>query len=118
MVRTSSYAKIFPLLSIPDAVKASLVGLLAGKASYSPPEPLVLRRVVEVAQGRSHAGAGVEIETEGERWVYDLPQEAVELLGSPVNGKQTKKAREIPRSGWEDGTGLEKRGGWRRTCER
>lgn len=55
---------------------------------------------------------GVEIETEGERWVYDLPQEAVEMLESATKGK--KKAKQVPKSGWEEGTGLSERGEWRR----
>ncbi|KAF2173190.1 hypothetical protein M409DRAFT_17136 [Zasmidium cellare ATCC 36951] len=56
---------------------------------------------------------GVEIETEGERWVYDIPPEEVELLDTPQKGKK-KRIRSIPKSGWEEGTGLEKRGEWRR----
>ncbi|KAK4507241.1 hypothetical protein PRZ48_000976 [Zasmidium cellare] len=56
---------------------------------------------------------GVEIETEGERWVYDIPPEEVDLLSSPPKGKQ-KRVRSIPKSGWEEGTGPEKRGEWRR----
>lgn len=63
---------------------------------------------------------GVEIETEGERWVYDLPREEIEVMSSPVGkgGKGKKKGKEAgqgkPRSGWEEGTGLEERGDWRR----
>lgn len=60
---------------------------------------------------------GVEIETAGERWVYDIPPEEVELLeslGSPGSTKDKHKARNIPRSGWEEGTGHERRGEWRR----
>lgn len=55
---------------------------------------------------------GVEIETEGERWVYDLPQEAVEMLEGPSKGK--KKTKIVPKSGWEEGNGLGERGEWRR----
>jgi hypothetical protein len=48
---------------------------------------------------------GVEIETEGERWVYDLPVESVE----------SRSPRKVgPRSGWEEGNGMEKKGLWRR----
>ncbi|KAK4546895.1 hypothetical protein LTR36_001627 [Oleoguttula mirabilis] len=54
---------------------------------------------------------GVEIETEGERWVYDLPLEVVE---SPTKAKNTKKGMVVPKSGWEEGRGLEMRGDWRR----
>lgn len=57
---------------------------------------------------------GVEIEMEGERWVYDIPPEEVDLLESPAKGKKGKKTKEVPKSGWEEGTGLEKRGEWRR----
>lgn len=54
--------------------------------------------------------SGVEIETEGERWVYDLPEETVrEIAGSPK-----KKSRDVPKSGWEEGTGINDRGEWRR----
>ncbi|KAI5369958.1 Putative Peroxin domain-containing protein [Septoria linicola] len=61
--------------------------------------------------------SGVEIETAGERWVYDLPAEEVELLdslGSPSKGKSKQRVKSIPKSGWEEGTGLERRGDWRR----
>jgi hypothetical protein len=51
---------------------------------------------------------GVEIETEGERWVYDLPIEDVET-GSPK-----KQRKSLPKSGWEEGNGMEKKGLWRR----
>ena len=58
---------------------------------------------------------GVEVETEGERWVYDLPAEEMSELGDPTSPKKGKsKVTEVPRSGWEEGTGLEKRGEWRR----
>ena len=57
---------------------------------------------------------GVEIETEGERWVYDLPPDDSDGFESPTKGKQAKNIRAVPKSGWEEGTGLEKRGKWRR----
>lgn len=59
--------------------------------------------------------SGVEIETEGERWIYDIPPEEVELLDSYINSPGKKKrVRSIPKSGWEEGTGHEQRGEWRR----
>lgn len=59
---------------------------------------------------------GVEIETEGERWVYDLKADEVEELldNSSRVGKTKKRARSIPMSGWEEGNGLDERGEWRR----
>lgn len=60
---------------------------------------------------------GVEIETEGERWVYDLKaDELEELLENPLRvGKKMKRARSIPMSGWEEGnSGIDERGEWRR----
>lgn len=66
---------------------------------------------------------GVEIETEGERWVYDLPQEAVEMMeggsgggGGGNSGKTTQQRKKVakPKSGWEEGNGLGDRGEWRR----
>jgi len=55
---------------------------------------------------------GVEVETEGERWVYDVPDDVVETNGEG-NVKQIKR-KPVPKSGWEEGTGQEKRGLWRR----
>lgn len=60
---------------------------------------------------------GVEIEMEGERWVYDLPAETVERLGSYGGGSamgKGGKVKVVPRSGWEEGNGLGERGEWRR----
>lgn len=58
---------------------------------------------------------GVEIETEGERWVYDIPTEEADLTGTlSSKGKKGKKAKELPKSGWEESSGLDKRGEWRR----
>lgn len=54
---------------------------------------------------------GVEIEIEGERWVYDLPQELIE---SPTKAKRAMKENKVPKSGWEEGSGLGLRGEWRR----
>ncbi|KAK5739575.1 Peroxisome size and maintenance regulator [Elasticomyces elasticus] len=45
--------------------------------------------------------SGVEIETEGERWVYDLA--VPEEVGSPA------KKSKAPKSGWEKSTGEERR---------
>ena len=55
---------------------------------------------------------GVEIETECERWVYDISQEEIEVLDSPTKPGR-RSVRSVPRSGWEEGTGLEQRGEWR-----
>ncbi|KAF2721935.1 Pex24p-domain-containing protein [Polychaeton citri CBS 116435] len=53
---------------------------------------------------------GVEVEMEGERWVYDVPIEDIRLSSQANRDKK----RQVPRSGWEEGTGIEKRGEWRR----
>ena len=60
---------------------------------------------------------GVEVETEGERWVYDLGEEEVEkaMKDTPKKGG-AKVKRVVPRSGSEEGdagVGRE-RGEWRR----
>jgi hypothetical protein len=52
---------------------------------------------------------GVEIETEGERWVYDLPVEDVETASL-----KKQRAKSLPKSGWEEGNGMDKKGLWRR----
>ncbi|KAI0451181.1 integral peroxisomal membrane peroxin-domain-containing protein [Xylaria acuta] len=64
---------------------------------------------------------GVEIETEGERWVYDIYDEQKEKIGvidgSTLNdkGKGTEAAAKRPRPSWEDGEdGDGRRGEWRR----
>ncbi|KAK4993441.1 Peroxisome size and maintenance regulator [Elasticomyces elasticus] len=54
---------------------------------------------------------GVEVEMEGERWVYDLPLVPASAVGSP--GKKAKGRRDVVRS-WEEGTGLGGKGEWRR----
>jgi hypothetical protein len=56
---------------------------------------------------------GVEVETEGERWVYDIEYEkGAHGAGreTPIKGKS--KAKPLP--SWEDGAGDRKRGEWRR----
>lgn len=60
---------------------------------------------------------GVEIETEGERWVYDLKSDELEALlhdPSQTGQRAKKRVRSIPMSGWEEGRGLDERGEWRR----
>jgi len=66
---------------------------------------------------------GVEIETEGERWVYDIPVQEAEGLESSARPRKLPKRRstggrsvlrEVPTSGWEEGKGFEIRGEWRR----
>lgn len=57
---------------------------------------------------------GVEVETEGERWVYDIyeePEEHIGVVDTPVKGKQ----HAIPQPSWEEGEdGSGRRGEWRR----
>lgn len=55
---------------------------------------------------------GVDIEIEGERWVYDVPQEEIDVAGTPTKSKKAVKAK--AKSGWEEGEGFEERGKWRR----
>ncbi|KYK60444.1 hypothetical protein DCS_01581 [Drechmeria coniospora] len=60
---------------------------------------------------------GVEVETEGERWVYDIYDDREERTGvveGPADGGKAKaKARPLP--SWEEGSdGREARGDWRR----
>ena len=60
---------------------------------------------------------GVEIETEGDRWVYDIPRDEDESIeSSPTKGSKSKKnaSKTVPKSGWGEATGLETRGEWRR----
>ena len=45
--------------------------------------------------------------------MYDLPQEAVDMLENTPS-KAKKKAKVVPKSGWEEGTGLGESGEWRR----
>lgn len=52
---------------------------------------------------------GVEIETEGERWVYDIPIEDID-----TESPKKQRAKSLPKSGWEEGTGMDKKGLWRR----
>ncbi|KAF7534635.1 hypothetical protein G7054_g6039 [Neopestalotiopsis clavispora] len=65
---------------------------------------------------------GVEVETEGERWVYDIYYEPEDKIGvvedgrltSPSKGKGKTKAPP-PRPSWEEGDDFEgRRGEWRR----
>ncbi|KAI4862029.1 Pex24p-domain-containing protein [Hypoxylon rubiginosum] len=63
---------------------------------------------------------GVEVETEGERWVYDIyDEQAVEKVGvielpAPGKGKEKDKALP-PKPSWEEGEdGDGRRGEWRR----
>ena len=69
---------------------------------------------------------GVEIETEGERWVYDIYDENADRVGvienpddraptpSPGKGKNKKKGY-VPGPSWEEGEdGDVRKGGWRR----
>lgn len=59
--------------------------------------------------------SGVEVETDGERWVYDIPAEEAEPFDMPpTKGKLSQRVQSIPKSGWEEGTGHERRGEWRR----
>lgn len=56
--------------------------------------------------------AGVEIETEGERWVYDIVYNAEgngELDSGSTKGKSKEKRKD-----WEESNGLGKTGEWRR----
>ena len=60
--------------------------------------------------------SGVEVETEGERWVYDLAEEEVEKVVASTPKKGKGKAVVLPKSGWEssDALGEKERGEWRR----
>ena len=55
--------------------------------------------------------AGVKVEIEGERWVFDLATEHVHDGDGPRDSGSKAKAK-MP--DWEEGTGLEKTGEWRR----
>ncbi|GAW21521.1 hypothetical protein EKO27_g10784 [Xylaria grammica] len=62
---------------------------------------------------------GVEIETEGERWVYDIYDEQTEKIGV-IDGSTLNKGKDTdipkrPRPSWEEGEdGDGRRGEWRR----
>lgn len=69
--------------------------------------------------------SGVEVETEGGRWVYDLPGDEVQRVASEASAEvgkgkngsgKRKESREVPRSGWEEGGAGASvgRGEWRR----
>ena len=53
--------------------------------------------------------SGVEIEMEGERWVYDIVYGADELDSGSSKGKGKERRKE-----WEESNGLGKTGEWRR----
>lgn len=63
---------------------------------------------------------GVEVETEGERWVYDIfyePEDRVGLKEESIQATPTKGKGKVqpPKSGWEEGEDYEgRRGEWRR----
>lgn len=67
---------------------------------------------------------GVEVETEGERWVYDIYYEPEDKVGVVEDQKHTTPSKSKgrappppppPKSGWEEGEDYEgKRGEWRR----
>ena len=57
---------------------------------------------------------GVEVETEGERWVYDIYDEREERTGV-VDIPEKGKLKTTPRPSWEEGEdGSGRRGDWRR----
>ena len=59
--------------------------------------------------------SGVEIETEGERWVYDLPEDEVDARMMKGRGG-VGRVKSVPKSGWEESNGMvsNRRGEWRR----
>ncbi|KAI1270626.1 integral peroxisomal membrane peroxin-domain-containing protein [Xylariaceae sp. FL1019] len=62
---------------------------------------------------------GVEIETEGERWVYDMFEEGVDKVGvidgSMLGSKSSDSVRSSKKPSWEEGEdGDGRRGDWRR----
>ncbi|KAI6784368.1 Peroxisomal membrane protein PEX29 [Emericellopsis cladophorae] len=57
---------------------------------------------------------GVEVETEGERWVYDMHDEREEQVGV-VEAPQTSKLKVLPQTSWQEGEdAVVRRGDWRR----
>ncbi|KAF7552205.1 hypothetical protein G7046_g7481 [Stylonectria norvegica] len=57
---------------------------------------------------------GVEVETEGERWVYDIYDEREERTGVVVHSER-HRPRPAPHASWEEGEdGSGRRGDWRR----
>lgn len=58
---------------------------------------------------------GVEVETEGERWVYDMYDEKQEQTGV-IEMPEAGKLRPMPQTSWEEGDedGPVRRGDWRR----
>ncbi|KZL78889.1 integral peroxisomal membrane peroxin [Colletotrichum incanum] len=64
---------------------------------------------------------GVEVETEGERWVYDMYDEhgafqgGVGVMDSPTTSKGKSRVPQAPTPSWEEGEdGTGRRGEWRR----
>lgn len=59
---------------------------------------------------------GVEVETEGERWVYDMYDEKEARTGVvEAPEKDTEKAKAVQKPSWEEGEDTtERRGDWRR----
>ncbi|QIW96491.1 hypothetical protein AMS68_002009 [Peltaster fructicola] len=61
---------------------------------------------------------GVEVETNGDMWVYDIPAEDEEeymsavVASTSLDGKD--KAKAVAKSGWEEASGIQRRGEWRR----
>lgn len=57
---------------------------------------------------------GVEVETEGERWVYDMYDEREEQVGV-IEAPEKRQAKINPQQTWEEGEdSIAKRGDWRR----
>lgn len=58
----------------------------------------------------------VEVETEGERWVYDMYEEKEEQTGVVDGSEAADRIRPAPQASWEEGyeDGPPRRGNWRR----
>ena len=57
---------------------------------------------------------GVEVETEGERWVYDMYDEREEQVGV-VEAPQMSKLKVLPQTSWQEGEdAVVRHGDWRR----
>lgn len=58
---------------------------------------------------------GVEVETEGERWVYDMYQEPTDLIGVVDEPDRLRTTPPMPQATWEEGDDItDPRGEWRR----